>query len=130
MEVTVLKPCVLTVETVKIDVALHDLDDVDSIPDFLLDGGDLSITINVDTGQVMDWEGNQPVSINIKVCDNGTYTLFDPQGNELAQLMYEYVPNDLIPGKNRDYIDLQINASGQVTNWPKNPCVLEFFSEE
>nr|DAP70549.1 MAG TPA: hypothetical protein [Caudoviricetes sp.] len=130
MKVTVYKPVELEIHTVRIEVELHD-DASESLPKHLFnDDGELDLLIEVDTGKVVSWQGSEPVNIYDKVCDNGVYTLFGSGGLEVGKIDNYYVPNDLIPGDYGDYINLEINADGFVTNWHKYPSVLEFFPEK
>lgn len=129
MKVTVYKPVELEIHTVKIEVELHD-DVSESLPKHLFnDDGELDLLIEVDTGKVVSWQGSEPVNIHDKVRDNGVYTLFGSDGLEVVKIDNS-VPNNLIPGDYGDYINLEINSDGFVTNWPKYPSVLEFFPEK
>lgn len=130
MKVEVLKPVEIEVHTVKINVKLYD-DVTENIPKFLLNKhGEFEIEIEVDTGKVVNWSGVESIHIFDKVCDCGTYTLFDKNGSRIIEVINDYVPNDLIPGSYGDYIDLQINMDGVVTNWPKKPDVSYFFKQD
>lgn len=130
MKVEVLKPVEIEVHTVKINVKLYD-DVTENIPNFLLNKhGEFEIEIEVDTGKVVNWSGVESIQIFDKVCDCGTYTLFDKNGSRIVEVINDYVPNDLIPGNYGDYIDLQINMDGVVTNWPKKPDVSYFFKQD
>lgn len=130
MKVTVYKPVELEIHTVKIEVELHD-DVSESLPKHLFnDDGELDLLIEVDTGKVVSWQGSEPVNIHDKVRDNGVYTLFGSDGLEVVKIDNYSVPNNLIPGDYGDYINLEINSDGFVTNWPKYPSVLEFFPEK
>lgn len=130
MKIEVLKPVEVEVYAVRINALLHE-DAMQNLPDFLLqDGGDLEILIEVDTGRVVNWQGNTAVRIEDKVRDNGNYALLDKDMNEIVRIEDDYVPNRLIPGEYGDYIDLKINAEGYVKNWPKQPDVSEFFENE
>ncbi|MFC3875400.1 hypothetical protein [Neisseria musculi] len=122
MIVDVLKPCKTEIKAVRINVCLHE-DVAEQLPEFLLaDGGDFEIVIDVDTGKVLNCQGNEAVSVTDKVSDSGTYTLLGKDNEEIVKLVYEYVPNKLIPGEYGDYIDLKINTEGLITNWPKSPA--------
>lgn len=130
MKVTVYKPVELEIHTVRIEVELHD-DVSESLPKHLFnDDGELDLLIEVDTGKVVSWQGNEPVSIHDNIRNNGVYTLFDKCGGEVASLDNYYIPHDLIPGKRGEYIHLDISADGVVTNWPDVPNVYEFFEPD
>lgn len=42
----------------------------------------------------------------------------------------DYVPNSLLPGKYGDYLALDINEDGVITNWKPNISFKEFFPED
>lgn len=130
MKVTVYKPVELEIHTVRIEVELHD-DVSENLPKHLFnDDGELDLLIEVDTGKVISWQGNEPVSIHDNIRNNGVYTLFDKCGGEVASLDNYYIPHDLIPGKRGEYIHIDISADGVVTNWPDVPNVYEFFEPD
>lgn len=86
-------------------------------------------TVNIDTGHISGWPIGRTASLNEKICDEGIYILEDFAGNELA-VIEGYVPNELIPGEHGDYMNLEINADGVITNWPKKPSVEQFFPSD
>jgi hypothetical protein len=85
--------------------------------------------VQIDTGKIEGWPQDYgPTSIsNMKVTDGGTYKLLGPKGEVLATIDQDYVRNRLIPGEYGDYISLQIDEHGVITNWPKHPDVSKFF---
>ncbi|HFC8533082.1 TPA: hypothetical protein ACFRHF_001831 [Neisseria lactamica] len=128
MQVEVYKPTKLDIHSVRIEVELHD-DVSENLPKHLFnDDGELDLLIEVDTGKVVSWQGDEPVVIHDNIYNNGIYTLFDKSGNEVGKIDNYYVPYDLIPGKKGEYINLDISADGVVTNWPDTPNVYEFFN--
>lgn len=130
MQVEVYKPTKLDIHSVRIEVELHD-DVSENLPKHLFnDDGELDLLIEVDTGKVVSWQGDEPVVIHDNICNNGIYTLFDKSGNGVGKIDNYYVPYDLIPGKKGEYIHLDISASGVVTNWPDTPNVYEFFNSD
>lgn len=130
MKVTVYKPVELEIYTVRIEVELHD-DVSERLPKHLFnDDGELDLLIEVDTGKVISWKGNEPVSIHDNIRNNGVYTLFDKCGGKVASLDNYYIPHDLIPGKRGEYIHIDISADGVITNWPDVPNVYEFFNSD
>lgn len=130
MKVTVYKPVELEIHTVRIEVELHD-DVSENLPKHLFnDDGELDLLIEVDTGKVVSWQGNEPVSIHDNIRNNGVYTLFDKCGDKVARLDNYYIPHDLIPGKRGEYIHIDISADGVITNWPDVPNVYEFFNSD
>ena len=130
MQVEVYKPTKLDIHSVRIEVELHD-DVSENLPKHLFnDDGELDLLIEVDTGKVVSWQGNEPVSIHDNIRNNGVYTLFDKCGGEVASLDNYYIPHDLIPGKRGEYIHIDISADGVITNWPDVPNVYEFFNSD
>ena len=85
--------------------------------------------VDIDTGKIDGWPEGEVRNLWAKVCDAGTYTLTTPAGFNIAQIN-GYVPHGVVPGEYGDYIDLKINGDGFITNWPKNPCVEEFFNQD
>lgn len=58
------------------------------------------------------------VTVYVKACDQGHYTLLDEGGNIIGERSDDYVPNKVIPGDYGDYIDLRIDLeTGQIDNW-------------
>ncbi|HEZ3258909.1 TPA: hypothetical protein ACFU14_000731 [Neisseria cinerea] len=130
MKVEVYKLTEVEIHTVRIEVELHD-NVSESLPKHLFnDDGELDLLIEVDTGKVISWQGNEPVSIHDNIRNNGVYTLFDKCGGEVASLDNYYIPHDLIPGKRGEYIHIDISADGVITNWPDVPNVYEFFNSD
>ena len=84
--------------------------------------------VDIDTGKIKDWPEGTSCEFFVKVCDAGTYTLFDDEGCTVA-VKEGYVPNGLIPGQYGDYVDLKINEEGIITNWPKTISIDEFFED-
>lgn len=87
-------------------------------------------TVDVDTGQIAGWPQGKLGYLHMKVCDGGSYTLFDERGNTVADTKEGYVPHGVVPGEYGDYVILEINEDGIITNWPKKPDFSEFFKKE
>ena len=70
--------------------------------------------------KVKDWDESRGyIRIWAKVCDEGTYTLYDADMKPLWQIQ-GYVPNTLIPPYEKgfgDYLELTINADGTLPQW-------------
>lgn len=93
-------------------------------------GDTLTLSVEIDTGKIAAWpEQWTAANIHMKVCDEGTYTLYSPDGTLIKRLEGEYVPHGLVPGEYGDYVDLKI-ADGIITNWPKRPSLRDFFPVE
>lgn len=75
--------------------------------------------IDFETGIIKNWEKGKTASVYYKVCDAGTYYLQDKDGNNVAEIVNDYVPDVLCPGDNGygDYIIMEIDSTGQIQNW-------------
>jgi len=115
---------------VKVDVAVrYGEEDIHS--DFPLRRGDTwSAIINIDEGRVLDWPEGETGHLSMKVCDEGSYYLLDSAGNTVLSIEGGYVPNNLLPGRYGDYIDLHIGKNGFITNWYSKPSISDFTNEE
>ena len=85
-------------------------------------------SVLVDSGQIEGWPVGDARTLHIKVCDAGLYTLYDSDGDSVAAID-GYVPNELVPGSYGDYIEMNIDENGLITNWPKHPCLGNFFED-
>lgn len=128
MKLTINKPTEVEVTAVRIVVAVrYGEDDIPN--DFPLRRGDIwEAVVDIATGKIRDWPVGQEGNLRMKVCDEGSYYLIDPVGATVASIKDDYVPHELIPGEFGDYIDLEINEDGIITNWPKNPELSTFFN--
>lgn len=126
MKIKVKREVEIDIKSVIIDIPVR-YGEEDIPNDFLLREGDRwKATIDIETGQIHDWPQGKTGSFDMKVCDEGTYTLIDQEGNEVAKIDEDYVPNGLVPGSYGDYVELNINEYGIVTNWPAHPSFDEF----
>lgn len=130
MKITVPSAKEIEITHVLIDVPVR-YDEEDIPNDFpLRQGNRWRGTVDIDTGKIKEWPAGKSGDIEfMKVCDSGSYALLDAQGNAVAKLENDYVPNNLIPPDDGygDYISLFIDEAGVVTNWPKRPDVSQFF---
>lgn len=95
----------------------------------LREGNSWCAIINLHTARIRDWPKGRALSFrNMKVCDEGIYILLDDNGVEVTRIE-GYVPNKLLPGAYGDYLSLDIDEDGKITNWLSNPT-LENFEEE
>lgn len=119
MKLIVKRPVEIEVSHILIAVAVR-YEEEDIPNDFPLRDGDIwRAKVEIDTGKIEGWPQGKTGDMHMKVCDEGTYTLLSPAGNEIAKLENEYVPNDVVPGEDGDYIELKIDENGVITNWPK-----------
>jgi hypothetical protein len=119
------------IKTVLVEIKpryIGDTDDDDMPSTFpLLDADTWRARIDIDSGKIENWPEGEKREMFVKVCDAGSYHLFDAENKAIKSIENNYVPNDLIPGEYGDYIDLKINGNGVITNWPQAPSISEFF---
>lgn len=103
----------------------------DGIPaDFpMRTGNTWSAFVKIDSGEIVNWPTGKSGEIYEKVRDSGSYALITEEG-ERFELYQEYVPHGVVPGEYGDYVELKIDETGRITNWPKDPDVSEFFERE
>lgn len=130
MKTTIMTPREVNITHLHMSIAVrYGEDDIPN--DFPLRNGDTwEARINIDTGTIEGWPEGRTGELQTKVCDEGTYTLFDDTGAQVAKLENEYVPNHLVPGEFGDYVELNIDERGVITNWPKRPQFTDFFPED
>lgn len=130
MKVTVTKPVEIDVKTIRISAAVR-YEEEDMPNDFPFRKGDVwDITVDVETGKIKDWPEGVEHDLHMKVCDCGSYWLYDANGQMVGWIDENYVPNGIVPGSYGDYIEMQIAADGTITNWPKKPDVSAFFPQD
>lgn len=118
------------IKYVKLQVAVR-YDEEDMPSDFPHRKNDFwSPTIDVDNGQILEWEKGRSIDLHMKVCDDGSYYLLDGNKNLILSIEQDYVPNKLIPGEYGDYIIMNINENGIITNWKSNPSISDFTEDE
>lgn len=118
------------VKFVVIDVPVK-YDEEDMPNDFPFRSGDQwRIVVDIETGKIQGWPKGVIGDLYMKVTDGGSYILQDAQNSELACIVEDYVPHGVVPGEYGDYIELDIDENGIITNWPKEPDVSEFFPED
>jgi hypothetical protein len=101
----------------------------DNLP-LLKTGGIWDVTIELETGIILDWPKGEARNIFEKVTDKGTYYLIDECLNTVFSISHNYVPHGIVPGDCGDYINLQINETGKVTNWPTSLDFGDFLDKE
>lgn len=94
----------------------------------LKDGDLWRITVDLETGVILDWPEGVKAETHYKVADAGEYLLLD-ENKELVISKYNYVPSMLCPLENGygDYVILSIDETGKIAGWkPK----LDYFEED
>jgi len=118
------------IKIVRVEVAVR-YGEEDIPKDFPMRHGDTWLAnIDIDNGCVLGWPYGHKGNLSMKVCDEGSYYLYDSDWNQVLSIENDYVPNSLIPGKYGDYIDLHIDENGTITNWPKKPSIEDFIKED
>jgi hypothetical protein len=129
MKFTVTKKCEIDVQVVRISVPVR-YEEEDIPNDFPLRNLDIwQGTVNIETGQILEWPKGQSGNLQMKVTDSGVYVLLDSEREVIEELCC-YVPHGLVPGEYGDYINLEINEDGVITNWPSDPRIDEFFPSD
>lgn len=77
----------------------------------LRDGDNVVITINIETGQVLDWPQGTTANIHYKVCDQGEYFLLNDIQETIAKYKGSYPPDG------DDYIVMDINENGFIEEY-------------
>lgn len=115
------------IKTLVIEVPVSDEDIAHDFP--LREGNVWKASVDIDDGCIAGWPEGYEGELYLKVVDQGTYKLLDKDSEVIIELSNDYVPNNLIPGEYGDYIELHINGSGKITNWPSSPSFEDFFEE-
>jgi hypothetical protein len=125
MKVTVKRPVEIEVDSVRIEVQPRCADE-DLPANFPGRDGEMwCATVNIDTGQIEDWPQGHAHDLYTKVCDCGSYYL-QSGGTIIASIEQDYVPS-IVPNDYGDYLRLNIDATGRITNWDASAGLDEFF---
>lgn len=75
--------------------------------------------IIVDEGKIAGWPFGTTLSVHFRVCDQGSYALYDASNRLLAEIRDGYVPDCMCPNGNGygDYIIMEVNESGYIKDW-------------
>ena len=138
MEITITKPTTVNARFVKFNIPVRTdafgfwEDDVENIKrnlncreaDFTNDNCAFSINgiVDIDTGELTNWTPTtHEVEIFEKVVDEGVYSMFDENLNEIGS--YDgYVPSIFECNENGygDYFNMTILPDGRIKNWNDN----------
>jgi hypothetical protein len=88
-------------------------------------GDQWEVKVDLETGVIDEWPAGRSAEFHMKVTDGGTYTLLSESGEVIATREEEYVPQ-CVPGAYGDYVELSIEETGRITNWPKKPDMRDF----
>lgn len=118
MKFNIYKPVQVEAKFIRCNVAVR-YDDEDMPNDFPFRTRNMwDVTIDIDTGKIIDWPEGVAANIHMKVCDQGNYYLIATDGSTLAKLEEEYVPC-CVPGSYGDYIEFDIGVDGTIDRWKK-----------
>lgn len=94
------------------------------------DGNRWKPKIDIERGVITNWKKGVTASVHYKICDDGIYYLADSDGNILLK-KDGYVPNilDIKSDSYGDYIILNIDENGKISNWNNNPNIEDFFDD-
>ena len=87
--------------------------------------------IEIETGQIVNWQKGVTGNVLYKVCDEFACDLLDADRNKVHS--YEgYVPDFMCPREAGygDYIDMEIDAEGFIKGWDKTLVEEEFSVED
>ena len=77
----------------------------------------LVLTIDVETGQVINWPKNSSYSFfDIKIVDEGEYILLNTAGEVIAEYS-GYVPQCIGEGGYGDYLEFEIDSASNIPYW-------------
>lgn len=89
----------------------------------------MEFLVDLKEQKVRDWDESRGyLCVWAKVCDEGTYTLYDKDMRMLWQIQ-GYVPNALIPPYDMgfgDYLELAIEADGKLPQWKETSDFSDF----
>lgn len=102
----------------------HECETLQDIMDkygILKDGNGLKMTIDLETGHVLEWPQNKSISIdfyNLKIVDEGCYALLDQNMQVVCGLEYRgYVPDIIGEGGYGDYWMFEVDKDGNIPGW-------------
>ena len=111
------------------DTEVDGIDDEDGTLIPCRDGDLWKPIIDVETGQITNWEIGKTANVHYKVVDSGSYFLKDEKGETVLSIDEDYVPKMMCPKENGygDYIIMDIDENGFIQDWKQT---LDGFIEE
>lgn len=113
------------------DSTLNGKDDVNAnMP--CAEGNLWSPIINLETGQIINWEEGNEASIHYKICDQGNYYLLDDNQQVVTSVEGNYVIDMMSPREKGwgDYVIMDIDKDGLIDKWKVDLDDFEHQSEE
>ncbi len=104
------------------DSELNGVDDDDTSPKMpCYDKEDRrwKLTIDIETGQIINWEKGNTAKIHYKVCDDGRYKILDKDMKQVYKTIYSYVPHIFCIDDSGygDYVIMTIDENGFIDSW-------------
>jgi hypothetical protein len=94
------------------------------------DRGTWSARIDLDNHRVSDWPEGKTLSLFVAAGGYGSYVLLSEDLTVVAKIEEGYVPNSLFPRIcNGDYLELEIDETGTITNWKLGADLSDFERE-
>ena len=77
------------------------------------------LTIDIETGQIINWEKGNTAKIHYKVCDDGVYKIFDKNMIQIGKTIHSYVPEIFAIDDDGygDYVIMTIDENGFIFDW-------------
>lgn len=84
------------------------------------------IKVDVDNGQIVNWDKGTIAQTYYKVCDDGEYKLIDNNGNVVKEIN-SYVPDifAIYDEGFGDYVYLEIDENGFIKDWFCTPDLID-----
>lgn len=84
-----------------------------------VENGRWKIKVDVETGEIINWEKGNTAHIHYKVCDDGQYILIDNNGAQVGKTIESYVPDIFAINDNGygDYVIMSIDENGIIDSW-------------
>ena len=90
----------------------------------------LVLTIDVETGQVLNWPKNSPYDFfDVKIVDEGEYILLNTAGEVIAEYS-GYVPECVGYNGYGDYLEFEIDNASNIPEWEFTQELLDTFMKE
>jgi hypothetical protein len=104
------------------DATVNGKEDVDGLLIPCKDGDTWKPIIDIDNGQILNWNKGTEADIHYKVCDDGSYFIKDADGETVLSIEGDYVPKLMCPkGEGYgDYIIMDVDKDGFIGNWKAN----------
>lgn len=105
------------------DASLNGVEENDESPKMpCIKDGRWVIKVDLDNGQITNWEKGNTAKIYYKVCDDGKYAVLDSENNVITNFE-SYVPNIFAIDDSGfgDYVYLTIDREGFIKNWHCTP---------